>query len=354
MDRPSDDRRGAPAGRGRTFPWRTLAVATVLGLAALHVYSSKRIRETECAHPPTGRFVETDGVRLHYTDDGEGQPPLVLLHGATTMGLDFALSGLVAMASKKHRVIVFDRPGYGYSTRPRSQRWDPAAQAVLLLRALAQIGVEQPILVGHSWGAMVAVAMAAAVPKSVRGLLLLSGYYFPTARIQAPFIAPIALPVIGSLMRYVIPPLMFRPVWAALTERMFAPAPVPGSFARFPAWMALRPVQLRASAEEIAMAAPMAARLRRHYRSLLVPMIVMAGSVDRLVRPQDHSVRLHAEAPHSELRIVPGVGHMIHHTAAHEVMSAIDDLTAHTAPERNAHLVRRPKHVGAPPARTVR
>jgi pimeloyl-ACP methyl ester carboxylesterase len=80
-----------------------------------------------------------DGVRLHYVEQGTGEP-LVLLHGNGSMIQDFATSGLVKTAAETYRVIVFDRPGFGYSNRPRGKVWTPDAQASLLRHALARLG----------------------------------------------------------------------------------------------------------------------------------------------------------------------------------------------------------------------
>jgi hypothetical protein len=73
-----------------------------LGLAASAVLVRWRTRRTEKANPPQGRFVEVDGVRLHYVERGEGQP-LVLLHGNGTMIQDFGVSGLIDLASRRYR-----------------------------------------------------------------------------------------------------------------------------------------------------------------------------------------------------------------------------------------------------------
>jgi len=93
---------------------------------------------------------------------------------------DFECSGLVDLVAKDCRVIVFDRPGFGHSERPRSVVWTPDAQAELIKLALEQLGVSNAIILGHSWGASVAVSVALKYPSLVRGLVLASGYYYPT------------------------------------------------------------------------------------------------------------------------------------------------------------------------------
>jgi pimeloyl-ACP methyl ester carboxylesterase len=127
-------------------------------------------------------------------------------------------------------VVVFDRPGYGYSERPRWRPWAAFEQAELLHEALKQLGVERPVVVGHSWGTLVALAFAIRHRADTAGLVLLSGYYFPTLRLDALMVAPGALPVLGDVLRYTVSPIFG---WLAmpLTKRaMFAPAPVTARF----------------------------------------------------------------------------------------------------------------------------
>jgi hypothetical protein len=82
--------------------------------AAFALWVRHRARRAERDHPPIGRFVEVDGVRLHHVERGEGSP-VVLLHGNAVLLQDFIASGLVRRLAERHRVIVFDRPGYGFS-----------------------------------------------------------------------------------------------------------------------------------------------------------------------------------------------------------------------------------------------
>ena len=73
---------------------------------------------------------------------------------------DFEAAGLIDRLSANHRVIAFDRPGFGYSTRPRDRTWTATEQARLIHQALGQLSVEKPIVVGHSWGTLAAASLA--------------------------------------------------------------------------------------------------------------------------------------------------------------------------------------------------
>jgi pimeloyl-ACP methyl ester carboxylesterase len=305
-----------------------LVAATIAGgVQALLV--SRRAHRTERAHPPQGRFVEVDGVRLHYIERGEG-PPVVLLHGNGAMIQDFEISGIVDLLAERYRVLVFDRPGFGHTNRPRGRVWTPTAQAELLREAFNALGIQRPLLVGHSWGTLVALSLAVAHPNDVSALVLVSGYYFPTARADLALFSPVAIPLVGDVMRYTISPLLGRLLAPKIFRKVFAPAAVTARFAaEFPIELALRPSQIRASAEDTAFMIP--ATLRHRYGSLALPIVIVAGTNDEIVELGRQSRRLHGELSHSELRVVEGGGHMIHHTAPHRIIDAVNGVAARAA-----------------------
>lgn len=301
-----------------------IATAAVLGASALVTRFMTRKAERE--NPPQGRFVSVDGLRLHYTVHGDSDsPPLVLLHGNGASATEMELSGLVDLAARHFRVYAFDRPGYGHSDRPaHGHSYTAEAQARLFLQALRELEVERPVVLGHSWGSMVAFAMGLAEPQAVRALVLVSGYYTPSLRLDAPLMGIAALPVLGPLMRHTISPLLSRALWPLMTRRIFGPKPVTEAFKRaYPAWMSLRPHTLQASAAESGMMIWEGIKQRRREDGLAVPTVIVAGEADLMVITRWQSQRLHARLPQSRLHVVPGEGHMVHHTATPAVMEAI-------------------------------
>ena len=302
-----------------------VASAAVISCIAMALVNRLLTKNAELKNPPMGRFVDVDGVRLHYVERGAGDP-IVLLHGNGSMVEDFACSGLIDLAAADHRVIAFDRPGFGYSGRPRTVVWTPAAQAKLLRRALDKIGVSRPIVLGHSWGASVAVAMGLDFPAFVRGLVLASGYYYPTARTDAAASIPGSLPVIGDLLSHTLLPLLNRIAWPLTMAKMFGPMSVPDKFRGFPRELALRPDQLRAAAAESVLMVPAALMTRSQYAKLKMPVAIVAGDHDRLVDCESQSARLHSEITQSSFRKIADQGHMIHQSATEEVMSALREI----------------------------
>jgi pimeloyl-ACP methyl ester carboxylesterase len=315
----------------QAHPYAVAAVATAGALAMLALVNRRLARNAENDNPPAGQFLEIGGVRLHYVERGAGAP-LVLLHGNGSMIQDFESSGLIDLAARNYRVIVFDRPGFGHSDRPRHVVWTPAAQAELINSALERLGVAHAIVLGHSWGASVAVALALKYPTLVQGLVLASGYYYPTFRPDVVAVSAPAVPLVGDVLRYTIAPIVSRVMWPLLMTKIFGPRSVPDKFEGFPKEMAVRPSQIRASAAESALMIPDAFQFRDQYPNLKMPVVIVAGEEDRLVDIDTQSEQLHRDVPQSRFHRVPATGHMIHQTATGVVMSAIDEVaTARSA-----------------------
>ena len=78
---------------------------------------------------------------------------------------------------------------------------------------------------------------------------------------------------------------------------------------------------------------PAAAAMRQRYRELSMPLVIMAGRKDKVAKVGGQSVRLHEAIPHSSIRLVPNVGHMLHYAAPEEVV-AVAPCTSTTGPKR--------------------
>ena len=308
----------------KRHPYLAAATATAGILAVTALVNRRWARNAESDNPPAGQFLEVDGVRLHYVERGSGTP-LVLLHGNGSMIQDFESSGLIDLAARNYRVIVIDRPGFGHSDRPRNVVWTPAAQAELIRAALRQLGISHAIVLGHSWGASVAVALALKHPELVQGLVLASGYYYPTLRPDVVAMSAPAVPILGDVLAHTLSPMVSRAMWPLMMATIFGPRPVPTKFEGFPKEMALRPSQIRASAAESALMIPDAFYFRDEYANLKMPVVIVAGDEDKVVDIDTQSMRLHHDVPQSRFHRVAGTGHMVHQTATGVVMAAIDE-----------------------------
>src|SRR3954451_22695451 len=151
----------------------------------LAVLTSFGVSRLEAAHPPTGQFIDVQGVRLHVVALGlspespRAEPAAVLIHGSSGNLEDMRLALGEKLASD-YRVILIDRPGHGWSSRSEDNDCaSPARQAELVEGALEKLNVRRAILVGHSWGGAFATAFALSYPERTAGLVLLSAPTHP-------------------------------------------------------------------------------------------------------------------------------------------------------------------------------
>jgi pimeloyl-ACP methyl ester carboxylesterase len=322
----------------------TILLIVVAGLVVLILANIAFQVVAELKNPPIGVFIQCDGVRLHYIERGDAAAPcVVLFHGNGTMIQDLILSGLVDRLAHHYRVVCFDRPGFGYSQRPRTRIWTATTQAALFAEALDQLVVRNPVVLGHSWGTLVAIALALRSDHAVSGLVLASGYYFPTFRMDFWFMSGPAVPLLGDLMRYTISPIISLAIMPKIIRTLFAPRAVPPEFKNeFPISLSLRPKQLRAAAEESAFLIPVAARLQVQYQGIRCPVRIVHGKGDRLIEA-DQSRRLHEALPRSLLHLVEDAGHMVTYADTPGIADAVAALalTAPTRPELGGEARRR-------------
>jgi pimeloyl-ACP methyl ester carboxylesterase len=126
-------------------------------------------------------------------------------------------------------------------------------------------------------------------------------------------------------LRYSISPLLGKLMQPLLLRGMFAPLPVPANFTMGSTPnMSLRPGQIRAESQDGVAMIPGAVTMRHRYQELTMPVVIMAGTKDHVVNAKQPR-RLHAQIPHSILRLVPGVGHMLHYAVPAQVAEAIEE-----------------------------
>ena len=296
-----------------------------IALAGAAFIVNRQSARAEKAYPPKGSFVTVDGVRLHYVERGRGRP-VVFLHGNGMMIEDMLISGVVeASAENSFRAIAIDRPGFGHSERARGTAWTAAAQASLLARAFTNLGIKQPIVVGHSLGSMVALALALNHPDQVSGLVLASGYYYPTIRADVAVVSPTAAPILGDLLCYTIAPLTGELMAPRMVKKMFSPELVPALFDReFPVGLMLRPSQIQASSKDATHMIPDATAMASRYATLSCPIAILAGDADKVVDLKSQAMKLHDAVPGSMLDVFEGAGHMVHHSDPARVVRAIE------------------------------
>ncbi|MBP1804338.1 alpha/beta fold hydrolase [Rubellimicrobium aerolatum] len=310
--------------------WAALGLA-LGGLAMTEIRAARRERAALAAFPPDGRILEVGGRRVHAVTRGVG-PDVVLLHGASGNTRDMTF-GLVGQLAGRYRVTAFDRPGLGHTGRVRDGldgpfRKDcesPAEQAALLRDAARLLGIERPIVLGHSLGGAVALAWALDDPRGTAAVVDVSG-------VTMPWPEPLDLlyRLNGRLVGgAALPPLMAAYAGDGLLRRalaaIFEPDPVPPGYAEHIGLpLVLRRASLRANARQIGTLRRHVAEMSRRHGELRLPLEIVHGEADIIVPPGIHSLPLSRIVPDANLVMLPGTGHMAHHAHPEAVVAAVD------------------------------
>ena len=295
---------------------------SILGLLfALAVASRLKARRAEQLYPARGQF-SSQGV--HYEAKGDG-PVVVLIHGSDGCLQDF--DPLIGELSGHYRVIVYDRPGHGYSSAPGYRPWSVSAQAKALLALLNELGVDKATFVGHSWGAAVALAFAQRYPKRTSGVVTLAGWVFAD-RPSTPLLYVPLVPLLGR----VVSATLLLPVKSLLVLRSlrvaFHPRPVDREYRKVAnALWQRHSWQTVHFARENTTAVGELRRLARLYDRIEAPTEVVFGCSDRAVDPRRHSHRLVDVLTAANRTEIEDAGHELHRFHQTTVREAIQSAT---------------------------
>ncbi|TIT75002.1 MAG: alpha/beta fold hydrolase, partial [Mesorhizobium sp.] len=149
-----------------------LLVAAIVAVLGFMLATWRIAARAERLVPACGKFVEIDGNRIHYVEEGEGRP-IVFLHGLGAQLHHFRQT-LFGRFGAGYRLIALDRPGSGYSVREGGASGRLPEQAEVVRRFIEQLGLERPLVVGHSLGGAVALALAIEHPTAISGIALLA------------------------------------------------------------------------------------------------------------------------------------------------------------------------------------
>lgn len=286
--------------------------------------------DAEAAYPAAGRILAVDGGRVHATDDGPragAGRPVILIHGANVNLRDWTYATTARLA-RTRRVIAMDRPGFGYSDRGPGD-WTPARQAARLRAAAATLGAKRPVIVGHSWGAAVALAWALDAPESISGVVCVSGATMPWGA-AADLLSALGVARMGAT---VYTEALARKASAGAVEafvaRAFTPQrPPQGYLAHVGAPLSLRLRTLLANRADLANTHRYLAAQARRYPALTAPVEILHGDADWLLSVGRHARGLADRLPDARVTIAPGVGHMAHHARPDLLEAAVARIEA--------------------------
>lgn len=273
---------------------------------------------------PDSRFVSVNGLAVHYKEQGEGEPALVLLHG---FGASlFSWREVMAPLAELGRAVAFDRPAYGLTQRPLHGEWEGEnpysadAQVALTVGLMDALGINRAVLVGNSAGGTVAMRTALAHPERVTALVLVDPALYGDGGMVPGWLRPL----LDTPQMRCLGPMIARRIrsWGLDFARSAWHDP---ALITDEVWAGyLNPLRAqdwdRALWESTRAARP--SDLRDRLGDLKMPVLVVTGDDDRIV-PTERSVQLAGELPDADLFVIPSCGHVPHEECPGPFLDAV-------------------------------
>jgi pimeloyl-ACP methyl ester carboxylesterase len=314
-----------------------ITVALVAVLAMLALTTQAGVLLIQRRFPARGEAIEVAGARLNVLDLGPrdaAHPPIVLIHGASS-NLEAMRTPLGDMLAARHRVILIDRPGHGWSSQLNEAAATPAAQARMIEAALEKLATGPVILVVHSWAGALGARMALDYPERIAGLVMLAPVAYPWPGGVGWYNELVATPLIGPLLAYTITLPLGLFVAERAARNVFLPQAMPERFVRDSATLLLlRPREFLANARDLVMLKEAVNQQAPRYSQIKAPTVVISGDLDKTVSTTRHSLPFAKAVPGTRLIVLPGVGHMVQNAAPDLVVGEIEAVIEAAAPAK--------------------
>lgn len=123
-------------------------------------------------HRVRGQFFDSNGVRIHYTDEGSGEP-VVLVHGlAVNADINWRIPGITRRLRKNYRVISLDVRGHGLSDKPHEASAYGAEMAEDVVRLLDHLKIDKAHVIGYSMGGFITMKLIASHPERLKSAVV--------------------------------------------------------------------------------------------------------------------------------------------------------------------------------------
>ncbi len=184
-------------------------------------------------YPFASHFLNLDGVRYHYLDEGQGEV-LLFIHGNPTWS--FAWRHLIRDLSQNYRVLAVDHVGCGFSDKPQDYDYTLARHIANLQRLIEHLDLKQITLLAHDWGGAIGMGAAGRMPERFSRFVLMNTAAFRST--QIPFrIAVCRWPILGPLGVRGLNLFAKAALWMAVSKRdRMTPAVRQGYLAPYNSW----------------------------------------------------------------------------------------------------------------------
>jgi len=306
-----------------------IPIVIVAVLVILALVTQAGVFVLERLYPQRGKTVDITDAALNVVELGPGDaagPPILLLHGASS-NLEAMRKPLGDLLAQRHRVILIDRPGHGWSVRKRHSDSTPQMQARMIEEALRKLGTGPVIVVVHSLAGALGARIALDYPERVAGLVMLAPVTHPWYGGVGFYNSAVTTPVIGPLLAYTIT-LSLGLVLAEKSARaVFAPQAMPENFVKDTATpLLLRPREFLCNARDLVTLKAAVTEQAPRYGDIKAPVTIISGDVDKTVSTVIHSRLFASAVPNAKLIVLPGIGHMIQNAVPDLVVAEIEAM----------------------------
>ncbi len=297
-------------------------------VAGYFVLTTRRIAaRAERLVPASGKFVDVGGNRIHYVEAGEGRP-IVFVHGLGGQLHHFRHPMFPMLPG--YRLIALDRPGSGYSVRAAGATARLPEQAEIVASFIRALGLEKPLLVGHSLGGAVTLTVALNHADAISGIVVLAPLTHMEDEIRAEFRS---LYIPSKLKRWLIAQTMAVPTslkYASQTlDFVFGPQKWPEDYIVDGGGMlGLRPSHLYATSSDIVAIEKDLREIEARYGEIQMPAALMFGTADRVLDHKRHGVPMRDKVAGLDFDLADGQGHMLQFMARERVAEMIRRVAA--------------------------
>ncbi|MEP9388204.1 alpha/beta fold hydrolase [Mesorhizobium sp. KR9-304] len=302
-----------------------LAVIFVAGYFAL---ATRRIAaRAERLVPPSGKFIDLDGNRIHYVEIGEGRP-IVFVHGLGGQLHHFRHPMFPLLPG--YRLIALDRPGSGYSVRGAGATARLPEQAETVASLIRALELERPLVVGHSLGGTVTLTLALNHPELVSGIVTLAPLTHMMEEVPPEFKG---LYIASPLKRWLIARTTAVPASLKYAKQtldfVFGPQKWPEDYIVAGGGMlGLRPSHFYATSSDIVAIGKDLGEIEGRYGEIKMPAAMMFGTADRVLDHRRHGLPMRDKVASLDFELVDGHGHMLQFMASDRVAKIIERTAA--------------------------
>jgi len=282
----------------------------ILAIVLSAIFTKLASRRIKRSIPKFGKTTTLQDAEIHWFESGQGKP-IIMLHGLAGNLRNFTYA-LVGKLDQEYRVIAIDRAGCGWSTRSKSESATLQEQARIISEFIDKEQIEKPLIVGHSLGGAIALALALEHKNKISGLALICPAtqiidkipdMFKSLNISSPLIRFFVAHTFSSLIGILKRKKTFKAA--------FAPESICDDFnIKGGGDFALSSEAFIGTSEDLIFAQSSAASLVGREKELEVYSEVLFGEDDEILDAKLHGEKF-SQLSGSKLTMLPGKGHML-------------------------------------------